>query len=243
MCLLSLQIVYYSLDQLNEFVTKWPRKSKSVDTWYKKCRHLKIVCNDSRLGRQVLTPVKGSVDTREQQLNSLKTDDQVSTPGKRCNVLPALTEVKQQRFDQILGVLEQGQFYPIKDVLHSKFFLRSFALNSKKMVFNGGDNVDEKLAGDAAHVGGDEAVSKKIDMKKLAQMAKGKGEPKSITSAAKGMVINAKKKGPMPPFEDKKKRPTAKALARSKVTSSWVTSKVAAPATTVLREGTSAPRG
>ena len=55
-------------------------------------------------------------------------------------MLLALTKTEQEMFDTILCTLEQGQFYPIKDVLHSKSFLRSFALDSEKMVSNGGDN-------------------------------------------------------------------------------------------------------
>ena len=76
-------------------------------------------------------------------------------------------------------------------------------------------------------------MSKKIDMKKLAQMAKGRGEPKSATTeGAKGIVIgekhprdemtdilsskkgkqtaDTKKKGSMLPFDDKKKGPSTK---------------------------------
>ena len=78
-------------------------------------------------------------------------------------------------------------------------------------------------------------------------MEKGRGDSKGATSAAKGIVIrekypqdemleispskkgkqaaDTKKKGSMPPLEDKKKGPTAKALAKSKATSSRVTTK------------------
>ncbi|GFZ08937.1 hypothetical protein Acr_20g0007450 [Actinidia rufa] len=88
----------------------------------------------------------------------------------------------------------------------------------------------------------------------------GKGEPKSTTSAVKGMVIieksprdempnisplkkgkqvaYAKKKGLMPPPEEKKKGPAAKAPAKSKTMSS----QAAAP-TAVPGEGTSANLG
>ncbi|GFZ02407.1 hypothetical protein Acr_15g0010150 [Actinidia rufa] len=52
------------------------------------------------------------------------------------------------------------------------------------MASSGGDNVKEKPAGDATHVAANEAMSKKINMKKIAQMAKGKGEPKGATPAA-----------------------------------------------------------
>ncbi|XP_057465950.1 uncharacterized protein LOC130755554 isoform X2 [Actinidia eriantha] len=90
-----------------------------------------------------------------------------STLGKRCNVPPVLTEVEQERFDRISGTLEQGQLYPIKDILRSKSFLRSFGLDSGRMASSGGDNVEQKPAGDAAHVAADEAMSKKVDMKRL----------------------------------------------------------------------------
>ncbi|GFS36232.1 hypothetical protein Acr_00g0044830 [Actinidia rufa] len=98
-----------------------------------------------------------------------------------------------------------------------------------------------------------EAMSRKIDLKKLAQMVKG------TTSAAKGMVIgekhsrdetldmspskkgkqatDAKKKGLMLPPEKKKKGPAAKAPSRSKATSKVVV------LATVPREGTSANLG
>ncbi|GFS36113.1 hypothetical protein Acr_00g0044130 [Actinidia rufa] len=78
-------------------------------------------------------------------------------------------------------------------------------------------------------------MSKKTDVKKLAQMAKGKGEPKGATLTAKGVVIDAKKKGLMPPPEDKKKGPTTKAPIKSKATLSQAAIPVAA-----LGEGTSA---
>ncbi|GFY93887.1 hypothetical protein Acr_09g0003330 [Actinidia rufa] len=81
-------------------------------------------------------------------------------PSKRCNVLLALIEIEQQRFDKILGMLERGQFYPIKDVLRSKSFLISFTLDYGKMVPNGGDNAKDNPVGDATHVAGDEAKSR-----------------------------------------------------------------------------------
>ncbi|GFZ05449.1 hypothetical protein Acr_17g0010210 [Actinidia rufa] len=77
---------------------------------------------------------------KSQGLGVLRVLRSWSTPSQRCNVLPALTEIEQQRFDQISNTPERGQFYPIKDVLRSKSFLRSFALNFKKMASNGGSN-------------------------------------------------------------------------------------------------------
>ncbi|GFZ01002.1 hypothetical protein Acr_14g0006370 [Actinidia rufa] len=76
--------------------------------------------------------------------------------GKHCNMLLALTKTEQEMFDTILGTLKRGQFYPIKDVLHSKSFLRSFTLDSEKMVSSGRDNAKDKPAGNAAHIAGHE---------------------------------------------------------------------------------------
>ncbi|GFS41487.1 hypothetical protein Acr_00g0074630 [Actinidia rufa] len=68
-------------------------------------------------------------------------------------------------------------------------------------------------------------MSKKIDMKKSALMAKG------TTSAAKGMVIaDTKKKRPMSSPKKENKGPAAKAPAKSKEMSSRMASKVATPA-------------
>ena len=72
---------------------------------------------------------------------------------------PVLTEHKQERFDQIYDTLDQGQFYSVRDILHSKSFLRSSALDSRKMVSNGRDNSEEKSVGDAAHIVADEGES------------------------------------------------------------------------------------
>ena len=86
-------------------------------------------------------------------------------------------------------------------------------------------------------------------MKKLGQMAKGRGESKAL----KGVVIgekysrdempyilpsrkgkqaaDTKKNGYMPPHDDKKKGTAAKALAKSNVTSSWATTKTVSTST------------
>ena len=69
--------------------------------------------------------------------------------GHRYNVLPILTENKQERFDLIFDILEQGQFYTIKNILSLKSFLWSFSIDSEKMVSNGRDNAKEKAAGNA----------------------------------------------------------------------------------------------
>ncbi|PSS07920.1 Neurofilament light polypeptide like [Actinidia chinensis var. chinensis] len=129
-----------------------------------------------------------------------------------------LTENEQERFDQIYGTLEQGQFYPIKDILRSKSFLRSFALDSEKMMSSGRDNAEEKSAGDAANVAGDENESclsrgdpprshvaraqaqsnvKEDRLEEARSIGQGeglgKGEPKGATSTvAKGIHIGEK---------------------------------------------------
>ncbi|GFZ05434.1 hypothetical protein Acr_17g0010060 [Actinidia rufa] len=82
-----------------------------------------------------------------------------NTPGKRCNLLLALSETKQERFNTISGTLERGQFYPIKGVLGSKSFFRNFALDSRKMVSSVGNNDEDKPTGNTAHVAGDEGES------------------------------------------------------------------------------------
>ena len=74
-------------------------------------------------------------------------------------MLPALTQSKQDKFDYISGTLKQGQFYAVKDIIHSKAFLRSFDLDSGDMASSGGDNTEEKNAGDSAHVATDEGES------------------------------------------------------------------------------------
>ncbi|GFZ04992.1 hypothetical protein Acr_17g0005640 [Actinidia rufa] len=51
---------------------------------------------------------------------------------------------------------EQGQFYSIKEILSSRSFLRSFALDSRQMMSNGGDNAEDKPASGAVYVVGDE---------------------------------------------------------------------------------------
>ena len=84
----------------------------------------------------------------------------VSTFSGKCyNVSPVLTEVEQERFDQISGTLEKGQFYLIKDVLRSKSFLQIFSLDSGRMASNGGNNAKEKPTSDAAHVATNEVES------------------------------------------------------------------------------------
>ncbi|GFS32437.1 hypothetical protein Acr_00g0022790 [Actinidia rufa] len=67
-------------------------------------------------------------------------------------------------------------------------------------------------------------MSKKIHMKKLAQMVKGKGELKGSSSA-----VDAKKKRSMLPPKDKKKRPATKAPSKSKATSNQMTTKATTP--------------
>ncbi|GFS40062.1 hypothetical protein Acr_00g0066460 [Actinidia rufa] len=130
-----------------------------------------------------------------------------STPGKRCNVPPVLTEVEQERFDRISGTLEQGQFYPIKDILRLKSFLRSFGLDFGRMASSAGDNVKQKPAGNAAHVAADEGSSSSSSevwsnswlppelrsdegrYEKAFLDGERRGESKGVTSVAKGVSL------------------------------------------------------
>ena len=74
-------------------------------------------------------------------------------------MLPALTEDEQERFKMISGIIKKEQHYPIKGVLSSKSFLKSFTLDSGKMVSSGGINAEDKLVGDTAHIAGNEGES------------------------------------------------------------------------------------
>ncbi|GFS30824.1 hypothetical protein Acr_00g0014360 [Actinidia rufa] len=74
-------------------------------------------------------------------------------------------------------------------------FLRNLGFDSGRMAFSGGDNAKEKPLGDAAHVVADKAMLKKVDMKKFAQMAKGRSESKGVTSVTKGIAIGEKRPG------------------------------------------------
>ncbi|GFZ06715.1 hypothetical protein Acr_18g0008850 [Actinidia rufa] len=83
----------------------------------------------------------------------------VEHPKSCYNKLPVLTKIEQQRFDQFLDSLEQGQTYLIKVILSSRSFLKSFALDSRKMASSGGDNAGDKLAGGATQVASDKVES------------------------------------------------------------------------------------
>ncbi|GFY96879.1 hypothetical protein Acr_11g0011850 [Actinidia rufa] len=181
-------------------------------------------------------------------------------------------QIEQERFDQISNTLEQGQFYPIKDILHSKSFLRSFALDFKKMGSNCRDNAEEKPTCHVVHVAADEGESslfrgdppEKMDLRKLAQLAKRRGEPKGVTLAgAKDIIIcekctrdetldilpskkvkqaaDTKRRGPCRRLMTKK-GPIIKAQAKSKATSSHATTNEV-PTSAALGEGTSANLG
>ncbi|GFY95644.1 hypothetical protein Acr_10g0010290 [Actinidia rufa] len=55
---------------------------------------------------------------QSQELEVPKVPRLWSTPDRRCNVLPALNKIEQERFNQILDTPEQGQFYSIKVTYH-----------------------------------------------------------------------------------------------------------------------------
>ncbi|GFZ20945.1 hypothetical protein Acr_29g0001070 [Actinidia rufa] len=148
------------------------------------------------------------------------------------NKLPILIDLKEQRFNKVLKKIWSGGFFPVTIVLGPKAFRKCFALGSKKMASGGGDNAEDKHVEGAAQVASDEgeshqsrdehprAMSRKIDMQKLACLAKGS---KAATLSAKGMVINdSKGKGTMPQLKAKKK-----AAKSSKVVSKGATPVVA----------------
>ncbi|GFZ05153.1 hypothetical protein Acr_17g0007250 [Actinidia rufa] len=75
--------------------------------------------------------------------------------SKCCNKPPALIEYDWQRFETIWDSLELGQFCSVDN---AKFFLRSFAFESRLMAFSGRENSEDKSAG-VAHVASDKAES------------------------------------------------------------------------------------
>ncbi|GFZ14455.1 hypothetical protein Acr_24g0006450 [Actinidia rufa] len=170
-------------------------------------------------------------------------------------------EVRVPRVLRSWGTLEEGNLYSIKVVLNFRSFFRSFGLKSKSMASSSRDNAKDKLAGSAAPIVGNEAMSKKINLKKISRLVEGS---KSANPMAKGVVISkkcpqnetpnilsskkgkqasdAKKKGFMPLLEDKKKGSSSKALAKSMATSSAAASKGVVPAI-APEEGTSVNPG
>ncbi|GFY85473.1 hypothetical protein Acr_04g0002110 [Actinidia rufa] len=72
-----------------------------------------------------------------------------------------MIEHEQKRFDPISSTLEQEQFYSVRDILCSKSFLKSFALDSGKTMSSGGDNAEDKSMSDVDHVAFDEGEPKK----------------------------------------------------------------------------------
>ncbi|GFZ08935.1 hypothetical protein Acr_20g0007430 [Actinidia rufa] len=118
---------------------------------------------------------------------------------KCCNMLLALIEI-------ISGMLKRGQFYPIKADFCLKSFLRGFALDFKKMVSSGKDNAKEKPTGDAAHIVERAQVYNLGGERCGHRREVPRDEMPYISPSKKGkQVADAKKKGPMSPFEDKKK--------------------------------------
>ncbi|GFS30442.1 hypothetical protein Acr_00g0011920 [Actinidia rufa] len=129
---------------------------------------------------------------------------------------PVLTQSEQERLEQIYGTLEQGQFYAIKDILHSKTFLRSFAFDLGKMASRSRDNAKEKNIGNKTHVLAD-----------VGESSLSRGDPPSRGDHTR---------------DELKKRPAAKALAKSKATSGCARSQDV-PTFAAPREGTSANPG
>ncbi|GFS44928.1 hypothetical protein Acr_00g0092960 [Actinidia rufa] len=164
--------------------------------------------------------------------------------GKRYNKPPVLSKIKQDRLDGILNSLVEGDLFTIKEVLESKSFPRSFGLGPRSLASSCGDNTKDKLTGSASLVVGDEAVSRRINLNKLAQLAEGSrsGSPtERLTPVEKG-ASEVKKKGSMPPPKAEKKGSSAKASIKSRATSSAVANRGAVPAV-APGEGTSANPG
>ncbi|GFZ11380.1 hypothetical protein Acr_22g0007780 [Actinidia rufa] len=84
--------------------------------------------------------------------------------------------------DLVAKTLQSTEFYLVKDILHSKAFLKCFSLASSQMVSSGEDNAEEKNASNAPHIEADEVILAKFDIKKLAKLAKVKGTKVAKTS-------------------------------------------------------------
>ncbi|GFZ03438.1 hypothetical protein Acr_16g0000620 [Actinidia rufa] len=103
---------------------------------------------------------------------------------KRCNKLPILTYLEEQRFNKVLKKIGEGGFFPIMTILGSKAFRKCFGLNRRNMASSDGDNAEDKPVEGATLVVGDvgeshhsrdehaRAISKNIDLQKLTKMAK-----------------------------------------------------------------------
>ena len=70
-----------------------------------------------------------------------------------------MTKSEQERFYLISSTLQKREFYAIKDIVQSKAYLMSIALDSEPMASSRGDNAEDKNTGDVAHVATDEGES------------------------------------------------------------------------------------
>ncbi|GFS32103.1 hypothetical protein Acr_00g0020870 [Actinidia rufa] len=95
------------------------------------------------------------------------------TPSGHCNKPPILSMTEQERINGILDSISGGNFFTIKELLESKSFHRIFKLGPKSMASNGGDNGEDIPTGDAPPIVSDEVISKKISLKKFAQVVEG----------------------------------------------------------------------
>ncbi|GFZ01026.1 hypothetical protein Acr_14g0006610 [Actinidia rufa] len=140
-----------------------------------------------------------SIDTRpppERETN-IMTQGKLDRLWESCS-FPARIQIRLPEVDETImstcpseeafyeATFQAGMRLPIHPTLKRILaYYNTFALDSGKMVSNVGDNVEKKSASNEAHVAADEdesclsrAMSKNMDMKKLAQLAKAKGEPK-----------------------------------------------------------------
>ncbi|GFZ16759.1 hypothetical protein Acr_26g0000290 [Actinidia rufa] len=104
---------------------------------------------------------------------------------KRCNKLPILTNLEEQRFNKVLKKIGSRGFFPIMVVLGSKAFCKCFAFGRKKMVSSGGDNAEDKLTKGATQVASDEEAKKKKARKGATPVV----APRKGTSANPGDVL------------------------------------------------------
>ncbi|GFY81052.1 hypothetical protein Acr_01g0008610 [Actinidia rufa] len=189
--------------------------------------------------------------------------------GKRCNKSLVLSMTGQERLDRILNSLVGGDFHLIKEVLKSKSFHKCFKLTPQSMTSSGRDILTggaPPVAGDEgrAHARALARRPGQIHGYLRAQIrwyylhsfpkyeSGGEGgnhwrempldNIPDIMPYKKGKAASdAKKKGPMSPFEEKKKRYFVKFPAKARASPNKLTSKAVTSPTT--EESTSANPG
>ncbi|GFZ03469.1 hypothetical protein Acr_16g0000930 [Actinidia rufa] len=158
-------------------------------------RHYRVRIDGMMIGEDILVTSRGGRNsssfqetTRSSPMDNLGS---LEFRARQCNSAPSLTEAKKEGLDLVTKTLELREFYSVKNILRSKVFLKCFVLAPQQMASSGGDNVEEKNTSDAPHVTADEARSAKMDLKKLARLAKAKGDSKM-----KDLPLNQGERGP-----------------------------------------------